>query len=332
MESSVEKETQSGAGDEVFSLELPAPSGWKKKGLYVDDRAGVEGLCLDCEEVNVEGLAGSFFVYEFMPKKAGTPKKNEIIFTAPTGEEITNRRQLEQYLKSHPSEPAISEFDWGSGETPRRSARISEKVKVTSPPESEQHPKKRRTSVTKKEKKEGAEEIVVAKEEEATEKDSAAEETGKDIGKENQDQKKEETQATDGKVEEKGEIEMADAEECKEEGEAETENSKEKVATDTAVTQNDNEKAEDTEVQGKEEQTAMEQDKLDTVTAEEKKYAVEGEEKGNEKSSVGTEGETNGKEAMGVNDEEQSKVTDGETKKVEGEMTENGGGACDSKP
>lgn len=31
MESSVEKETQSGAGVEVFSLELPAPSGWKKK-------------------------------------------------------------------------------------------------------------------------------------------------------------------------------------------------------------------------------------------------------------------------------------------------------------
>ncbi|XP_058201199.1 methyl-CpG-binding domain-containing protein 11-like isoform X1 [Rhododendron vialii] len=299
MESPVEKETQSGAGDEVFSLELPAPSGWKKK---------------------------------FMPKKAGTPKKNEIIFTAPTGEEITNRRQLEQYLKSHPSEPAIAEFDWGSGETPRRSARISEKVKVTSPPESEQHPKKRRTSVTKKEKKEGAEEIVVVKEKEATEKDSAAEETGKDIGKENQEQKKAETQATDGKVGEKGEIEMADAEECKEEGEAETEKSKEKVATDTEVMQNDKGKAEDTEVQGKEEQTAMEQDKLDTVTAEEKKYAVEGDEKGNEKSSVGTEGETNGKEAMGVKNEEQSKVIDGETKKVEGEVTENGGSACDSKP
>ncbi|KAI8024766.1 Methyl-CpG-binding domain-containing protein 10 [Camellia lanceoleosa] len=54
-----------------------------------------------------------------MPKKAGTPKNNEIIFTAPTGEEIINRKQLEQYLKSHPGNPAISEFDWGTSETPR---------------------------------------------------------------------------------------------------------------------------------------------------------------------------------------------------------------------
>ncbi|THG02869.1 hypothetical protein TEA_011928 [Camellia sinensis var. sinensis] len=65
-----------------------------------------------------------------MPKKAGTPKKNEIIFTALTGEEIINRKQLEQYLKSHPGNPAISEFDWGTGETPRKSARISEKAKA----------------------------------------------------------------------------------------------------------------------------------------------------------------------------------------------------------
>ncbi|XP_028108874.1 uncharacterized protein LOC114307678 [Camellia sinensis] len=64
-----------------------------------------------------------------MPKKAGTPKKNKIIFITPTSKEIINRKQLEQYLKSHPGNPAISEFDWGTGETPRRSARISEKAK-----------------------------------------------------------------------------------------------------------------------------------------------------------------------------------------------------------
>ncbi|BBG99089.1 methyl-CPG-binding domain 10 [Prunus dulcis] len=55
----------------------------------------------------------------FFPKKGGTPRKNEI------------------YLKSHPGNPAISEFDWSTGETPRRSARISEKVKVAPAPESE---------------------------------------------------------------------------------------------------------------------------------------------------------------------------------------------------
>ncbi|XP_077211147.1 uncharacterized protein LOC143846569 isoform X2 [Tasmannia lanceolata] len=80
----------------------------------------------------------------FTPKKGGTPKKNEIAFIAPTGEEITNRRQLEQYLKSHPGGPAISEFDWGTGETPRRSARISEKAKAAPPPP-ESEPKKKRS-------------------------------------------------------------------------------------------------------------------------------------------------------------------------------------------
>ncbi|KAK4369972.1 hypothetical protein RND71_009447 [Anisodus tanguticus] len=44
----------------------------------------------------------------------GTPKRNEIVFTAPTGEEITTRKGLQQYLKSHPGGPAITEFDRGT--------------------------------------------------------------------------------------------------------------------------------------------------------------------------------------------------------------------------
>ncbi|KAK7411132.1 hypothetical protein VNO78_02562 [Psophocarpus tetragonolobus] len=116
MASSVEKE--GGASEEAFSLELPAPPGWKKK---------------------------------FVPKKAGTPKKNEIVFTAPTGEEISSRRQLEKYLKAHPGGPAVSEFDWGTGETPRRSARISEKVKAAPPTESESPKKRKRSSASQKE-------------------------------------------------------------------------------------------------------------------------------------------------------------------------------------
>ncbi|RWR73363.1 methyl-CpG-binding domain-containing protein 11-like protein isoform X1 [Cinnamomum micranthum f. kanehirae] len=94
---------------EMVCVELPAPLGWKKM---------------------------------FIPKK-GTPRKSEIVFIAPTGEEMNNRRQLEQYLKSHPGNPPISEFDWGTGETPRRSARISGKIKAAPPPESE--PKKKRS-------------------------------------------------------------------------------------------------------------------------------------------------------------------------------------------
>ncbi|OVA11531.1 Methyl-CpG DNA binding [Macleaya cordata] len=90
-----------------------------------------------------------------MPKKGGTPKKNEIIFIAPTGEEINNKKQLEQYLKSQIGGPAISDFDWGTGETPRRSARISEKAKATPPTESEPLKKRsRKSSGSKKDNKE----------------------------------------------------------------------------------------------------------------------------------------------------------------------------------
>ncbi|KAK9715197.1 hypothetical protein RND81_06G149000 [Saponaria officinalis] len=115
MVTDVEKNSQN---EEVVSIELPAPPGWKK---------------------------------QFFPKQGGTPKKNEIVFTAPTGEEIHNQRQLQQYLKSHPGGPQGSDFDWGTGETPRRSARISKKVK--SSPESEPPKKKgRRSSSSKKDK------------------------------------------------------------------------------------------------------------------------------------------------------------------------------------
>ncbi|KAL9224450.1 hypothetical protein vseg_000479 [Gypsophila vaccaria] len=106
------------SNEEVVSIELPAPFGWKK---------------------------------QFFPKQGSTPKKNEIVFTSPTGEEIHNQRQLQQYLKSHPGGPPVSEFDWGTGETRRRSARISEKVKFI--PEIEPPKKKsRRSSSSKKDK------------------------------------------------------------------------------------------------------------------------------------------------------------------------------------
>ncbi|KAI3814628.1 hypothetical protein L1987_14269 [Smallanthus sonchifolius] len=120
---SVQKMASSGPNDEIVSMELPAPSGWKKT---------------------------------FLLKKGGTPKKNETVFTAPTGEEITNKKQLEQYLKSHPGGPKVSEFDWGSGESPRRSTRISEKSKSTPPPAEPEPVKKRsrKSTSSKKEKKE----------------------------------------------------------------------------------------------------------------------------------------------------------------------------------
>ncbi|XP_057954338.1 methyl-CpG-binding domain-containing protein 11-like [Malania oleifera] len=103
--------------DDVVSIELPAPKGWTK--LYT-------------------------------PKKTGTPRRNEIVFITPTGEEIKNKRHLNQFLKSHPGGPAASEFDWGTGDTPRRSSRISEKSKATETPESEPPKKVRKKSSSKK--------------------------------------------------------------------------------------------------------------------------------------------------------------------------------------
>uniref|UniRef100_A0A6N2N512 Uncharacterized protein n=1 Tax=Salix viminalis TaxID=40686 RepID=A0A6N2N512_SALVM len=69
-------------------------------------------------------------------------------------EEINNWNQLKAYLKSHPGNPAVSEFDWGTGENPRRSARFSEKAKA-SPPEKESPRKRsRKSSGSKKGEKE----------------------------------------------------------------------------------------------------------------------------------------------------------------------------------
>ncbi|KAL2239275.1 methyl-CpG-binding domain-containing protein 11 [Sesamum indicum] len=128
--------------NDAVSIELPAPAGWVKK---------------------------------FTPKKGSTPQKNDIVFVSPTGEEIKNKRQLEQYLKSHPGEPASSEFDWSTGDTPRRSARLSEKSKAVEAPASQSPKKKPRKSSSKK----GANEKSHADAEgEATDDiDAAAEET-----------------------------------------------------------------------------------------------------------------------------------------------------------
>ncbi|WOK99488.1 methyl-CpG-binding domain-containing protein 11-like [Canna indica] len=108
---------QAGHAAEVVSVELPAPAGWKKK---------------------------------FMPNEDGSPRKNEIVFISPSGEEIKNKRQLQQYLKSHPGGSPSSEFDWGTGDTPRRSARIREKAKAVETPEDEKPKKRERKSSSKK--------------------------------------------------------------------------------------------------------------------------------------------------------------------------------------
>lgn len=159
------------------------------------------------------------FIVQFFPKKVGSPRKTEIVFIAPTGEEINSRRQLEQYLKSHPGNPPVTEFEWGTGETPRRSARISEKAKATPTPEKEPPKKRGRKSLSAKKEDKETESVPEKPEGEkqsekedtqATEKEAAEVEKEKDTSNENQVENggktlaADQTANTDAKIEEAG--------------------------------------------------------------------------------------------------------------------------------
>ncbi|KAL0908845.1 hypothetical protein M5K25_023356 [Dendrobium thyrsiflorum] len=80
---------------------------------------------------------------QFIPKD-GAPKRNAVSFISPTGEEIKNRKHLDRFLRSHPGGPSPAEFDWGYGDTPRRSVRIREKVKASESLEDDQPNKRQR--------------------------------------------------------------------------------------------------------------------------------------------------------------------------------------------
>ncbi|KAJ9140990.1 hypothetical protein P3X46_031577 [Hevea brasiliensis] len=320
MASSVEKGKDTSITEEDFSVELPAPPGWKKK---------------------------------FVPKKSGTPKKNEIIFTAPTGEEITGRRQLEQYLKAHPGGPAASEFDWGTGETPRRSARISEKAKAALTPETETPRKRsRKSSASKKENKEtetapeGAEETKEIQMQEAgkTGKDDAEVEAGKEDVKGNLEENKEKPLETDAKIEstptEEAKVEQdADKSDEAGEGKGEVQLGRSKGTSDgSGASESKKENIEDEKFKGKDEQQQLEVskeygcgelDKAGTDLNEKYKGVVEDKEKHNE-SIPKSEGEIKDKEAANGNNEKPNYM-DIVIEKVEGEVVENGRSGSDAK-
>jgi len=285
MASSVDKETQSGPNDDVVSVELPAPPSWKKL---------------------------------FMPKKGGTPKRNEIVFIAPTGEEINNKKQLDQYLKSHPGNPVISEFDWGTGDTPRRSGRISAKAKATPPSAEDDTPKKRgrKSSGSKKDVKEAentageteGKQDVEMQDEVVTEK--VTEEEKEDGAKEVEV----ETQET---VVEKEVKMQGDAQETKNvEGEVIMEN-EEKVEAGGTEVMNEDSKIEGEQVLEKVEKPLNEVD-TDNGECVEKQDKHAGETEEREKSNgvaVASGGETDEKQVVEVEEK---------GKKIEGEVMENG--------
>ncbi|CAN6885576.1 unnamed protein product [Brassica oleracea] len=204
----VKREEKMENTDELVSIELPAPTSWKKL---------------------------------FYPKRAGTPRKTEIVFMAPTGEEISSRKQLEQYLKAHPGNPLVSEFDWTTGETPRRSSRISQKVKATTPtPDKEPLLKKRRSSLTKKDNKEAAEKNQVAQQDKNGQTEEADVAVKEGLVEENKDGEKSEAEKEkenkeDGNKE--GEVvtdkkEPVEVDSSEVEKKAEAENKEGEVATD----------------------------------------------------------------------------------------------------
>lgn len=289
---------------------------------------------------------------QYFPKQGGTPKKNEVIFISPTGEEIVSRRQLEQYLKANPGGPAVSEFDWGTGETPRRSARISEKAKAAPPPEIEPLKKRsRKSSASKKDTKEkeaapeGAEETkeVHMQDAEKTEKENANVEVEKDGLEQSQDDNsvldtstKTEGTPKEGKTGQ--EVNLSnDGEESKKTAEAklkilkETAGEKEAEVSEVAPTENaklkganDQEKAQQPQVEAEKEDRSQEPDKPDTVGADGKKYGAEGEGKeGDSRSALESEGEIKENSMKGNNDDHKADVHE-KTNMVEGEFIENG--------
>ncbi|XP_023514329.1 methyl-CpG-binding domain-containing protein 11-like isoform X3 [Cucurbita pepo subsp. pepo] len=221
---------EGGAKDEV-SVHLPAPPSWKKL---------------------------------LSPKKGGTPRKNEVIFIAPTGEEIRNRKQLEQYLKSHSVDVALSDFDWSTGETPRRSARISEKAKTTPPPQEDAPRKRARKSPGSKKKEaknsEGVKETDV-KDVEMSEKEHAEIEKEKDKEPKMVDETKEKEPENAKDEEPEKDIETAKDEQAENVVETKDEPGIENVPGNTTITKNGQLDAEDQShgnVQNQEVATAVE--------------------------------------------------------------------------
>ncbi|CAN8293300.1 unnamed protein product [Cochlearia groenlandica] len=279
--------------DELVSIELPAPASWKKL---------------------------------FYPKRAGTPRKTEIVFMAPTGEEISSRKQLEQYLKSHPGNPSVSEFEWTTGETPRRSSRISQKVKATTAtPEKEPLMKKRRSSLTKKDNREAA-----AKENVEADKDGKTEnaETEKEGVMESAEAEKENKVSEKTDVEKEGNTEIAEKEKENKVGEnTEVEKEKKEAVKEDEKTEAEMKEGEaeaeknepmevdtsevekNTEVGGGAEEPAKVEGLEDTEMKEVREVVVEGDE---EKKPAEEETENKASDAAEANGEQI--VTSGEPK------------------
>lgn len=59
-------------------------------------------------------MTSRIYVYraQVSGKKGETPRKKDVSFVAPDGEELKNRYQLQKYLKAHPGTAIASDFEW----------------------------------------------------------------------------------------------------------------------------------------------------------------------------------------------------------------------------
>ncbi|CAK9228505.1 unnamed protein product [Sphagnum troendelagicum] len=65
-------------------------------------------------------------------KIGGIPTGKDVSYITPDGEEISSKRQLQKHLKGHPGCPTGANFDWTSGESRRRSLRLSSRGRMSS--------------------------------------------------------------------------------------------------------------------------------------------------------------------------------------------------------
>ena len=274
--------------EEVVSVELPAPPSWNKM---------------------------------YFPKKVGSPRKSEIVFIAPTGEEISSRKQLEQYLKAHPGNPAISEFDWGTGETPRRSARISEKVKSSPPTDSEPAKKRsRKSSGSKKENKETEPASEEGKGKVTTEEPQDPEAKG-EKQLENGDENEKNEQTKDAEVVDKEETGLNNKNDAEKIGNSHAEGGN--VTADKPPVEEGQNQEMVTEASQENGATENKQDKSDAVILD-ANGSAEKEEDPIAVPPTSAEEINNAKQDIAVTDERSNPVQAEEQLKKEGELVDNG--------
>lgn len=107
-------ETMTTPSGDKSADELSAPEGWTKKVLLFPSASAFYFLHNRAAPDAFPAPFCSSPAFQLVPAKK-TPKRKDVVYIAPDGEEIKTKRQLDKYLKAHPGGPLSSEFDWSTG-------------------------------------------------------------------------------------------------------------------------------------------------------------------------------------------------------------------------